>query len=241
MEEILHQLIWKISHYLQGFIHPRWCRISSINSFTPLFPLKNISTTAPEVLVPSQQRLHRSPNVLTHLESQTAPIGGKKNPLETIPFLSPWLVSVCVCVFLYFPPYFWGWWIIPPLPQGTFCISWDRLTYIVSCKKPSSDLSSPEQKCQQVTFCSGKKPPALSGLCMRCKHTNIQSYQLVVPRWTSFEPRKKPGLDMKHESYWLVKNGILIMVYEIIPIPSYCNPLHNPTNRGFEHCSNVWK
>ena len=36
MEEILHQLIlvgypW-LSHYLQGFIHPRWCRISSINS-----------------------------------------------------------------------------------------------------------------------------------------------------------------------------------------------------------------
>ena len=32
MAEILHQLIWIISHYLHGFIHPRWCRISSINS-----------------------------------------------------------------------------------------------------------------------------------------------------------------------------------------------------------------
>ena len=32
MEEILHQLIRNLSHYLQGFIHPRWCRISSINS-----------------------------------------------------------------------------------------------------------------------------------------------------------------------------------------------------------------
>ena len=32
MEEILHQLIGSLSHYLQGFIHPRWCRISSINS-----------------------------------------------------------------------------------------------------------------------------------------------------------------------------------------------------------------
>ena len=30
MEEILHQLIGSLSHYLQGFIHPRWCRISSI-------------------------------------------------------------------------------------------------------------------------------------------------------------------------------------------------------------------
>ena len=32
MEEILHQLIGSLSHCLQGFIHPRWCRISAINS-----------------------------------------------------------------------------------------------------------------------------------------------------------------------------------------------------------------
>ena len=32
MEEILHHLMWRISHCLQGFIHSRWCRISSINS-----------------------------------------------------------------------------------------------------------------------------------------------------------------------------------------------------------------
>ena len=31
MEEILHQLIGSLSHYLQGSIHPRWCRSSSIN------------------------------------------------------------------------------------------------------------------------------------------------------------------------------------------------------------------
>ena len=30
--EILHLLISSWSHYLQGFIHPRWCKISSINS-----------------------------------------------------------------------------------------------------------------------------------------------------------------------------------------------------------------
>ena len=37
MEEILDQLIGNymvFPHYLQGFIHPRWCRISSINSIT---------------------------------------------------------------------------------------------------------------------------------------------------------------------------------------------------------------
>ena len=32
MEEILHHLIGSLPHYLQGFIHPRRCRISSINS-----------------------------------------------------------------------------------------------------------------------------------------------------------------------------------------------------------------
>jgi len=32
MEEILHQLKWRIYHYLQGFVHVKWCRISSINS-----------------------------------------------------------------------------------------------------------------------------------------------------------------------------------------------------------------
>ena len=34
MAEILHQLVWRISRYLHGFIHPRWCRIVSINSIT---------------------------------------------------------------------------------------------------------------------------------------------------------------------------------------------------------------
>ena len=34
MQKILHQLICSLSDYLQIFIHPRWCRISSINSAT---------------------------------------------------------------------------------------------------------------------------------------------------------------------------------------------------------------
>ena len=34
MAEILHQLISSLFHYLQGFIYPRWCRISSINNIT---------------------------------------------------------------------------------------------------------------------------------------------------------------------------------------------------------------
>ena len=30
--EILHQLIGRLFYYLRGSMHPRWCRISSINS-----------------------------------------------------------------------------------------------------------------------------------------------------------------------------------------------------------------
>ena len=32
IEEILHQLIGSLFQNVQGFMHPRWCRISSINS-----------------------------------------------------------------------------------------------------------------------------------------------------------------------------------------------------------------
>ena len=35
MAEILRQLRWSISQYLHGFIHPKWCGISSINSRSP--------------------------------------------------------------------------------------------------------------------------------------------------------------------------------------------------------------
>ena len=49
MEEILHHLVDSLSHYLQCFIHPRWCRISSINSM--LRPLCHVpSPTSAQVL-----------------------------------------------------------------------------------------------------------------------------------------------------------------------------------------------
>ena len=38
MAEILHQFIGSLSRYLQGFIHPRWCKISAINSMTATKP-----------------------------------------------------------------------------------------------------------------------------------------------------------------------------------------------------------
>ena len=43
MAEILHQLIGSLSRYFYGFIHPRWCRISAINSIIPVYPLSPAS------------------------------------------------------------------------------------------------------------------------------------------------------------------------------------------------------
>ena len=39
MEGILHQLIWRISHFSECFIDSRWCRISSINSTAVSLPI----------------------------------------------------------------------------------------------------------------------------------------------------------------------------------------------------------
>ena len=48
MEEILHQLIWVIISFLQGFIHVRWCRISSINRISLFLRIHN------PILVPTR-------------------------------------------------------------------------------------------------------------------------------------------------------------------------------------------
>ena len=53
MEEILHQLIWRIYHYFSGFVHLKWCRISSINSMMMVtmmdfFILRNASPKSPD-------------------------------------------------------------------------------------------------------------------------------------------------------------------------------------------------
>ena len=45
MEEILHQLICSLCHYLQVFMHPGWCRISSINSSIRWVEVLSISST----------------------------------------------------------------------------------------------------------------------------------------------------------------------------------------------------
>ena len=59
MDEILHQLIGSLYHYLHGLLHPRWCRIYSINSITVVkldhFPKKRDVNF--QYLKPSQQLL----------------------------------------------------------------------------------------------------------------------------------------------------------------------------------------
>ena len=50
MAEILHQLIGSLSNYLQGFIHHRWCRISSINSMGSTYNFTNVYFTNANLL-----------------------------------------------------------------------------------------------------------------------------------------------------------------------------------------------
>ena len=59
MEEILHQLIWRIYHYLQGFTYLRWCRISSINSIISL----SFTYCIPSTTLPSLVRRYPSRNL----------------------------------------------------------------------------------------------------------------------------------------------------------------------------------
>ena len=47
MEEILHQLIGDLSHYLQGFNHPRWCRVFSIHRITHLWMILSLKPKPP--------------------------------------------------------------------------------------------------------------------------------------------------------------------------------------------------
>ena len=65
MEEILHQLINSLSHDLQGFIHLRWCRISSINSMAMFginsfdFWCATVTSMCPQLMCPKMRSLRR--------------------------------------------------------------------------------------------------------------------------------------------------------------------------------------
>ena len=58
MEEILHQLIDRLSHYLWGFIHLRWCRILSINSRMAWMPTFVLLAHRPLTCKPSKSFIH---------------------------------------------------------------------------------------------------------------------------------------------------------------------------------------
>ena len=79
MAEILHQLIGSLSYDLQGCIHPRWCRISAINSRI-IIPVTRFIRPFIEVIssfinVPLEQNMERKhlPNRKNRLsEASTA-------------------------------------------------------------------------------------------------------------------------------------------------------------------------
>ena len=66
MEEILHQLIGSVSHDFQGFIHPRWCRISSINSMCIMYSATTTSTSVLDLLGSLRQQSATWQSVVPH-------------------------------------------------------------------------------------------------------------------------------------------------------------------------------
>ena len=67
MAEILHQLIGSLSHYFYGFIHPRWCRISSINSNT----IPCLGKTWEETIEDRIMRCQEGPVPMMHMQPST--------------------------------------------------------------------------------------------------------------------------------------------------------------------------
>ena len=57
MAEILHQLIGRLFYYLRGSMHPRWCRMSSINSSKCASCIKHGFTNMPPTTPRSWQRV----------------------------------------------------------------------------------------------------------------------------------------------------------------------------------------
>ena len=68
MEEILHQLIGSLPHYLQGFIHPKWRRISAINSRYERFARS--LAQPPETSKQHPGRMHHWPPPLRQIPPQ---------------------------------------------------------------------------------------------------------------------------------------------------------------------------
>ena len=124
MEEILHQLIGSLPQYLQTFLHPRWCRISSINSIamwklqTSQEPYDINEGTLSDCFFPTFQ----SNNSIQFLvQDQT------KNPFPAvpIPFPPPLYLSLCklpilggsnhanvwwIWVIVHCLGWYYGWW-----------------------------------------------------------------------------------------------------------------------------------
>ena len=101
MEEILYQLISSLSHHLQGFIHPSWCRISSINSMWHLSPISmivgGVEQFVGEVEQPDQHKLMHT----SYLRVTSKPISCRCQPLDVdhswTKFIFFTMCTCCIC------------------------------------------------------------------------------------------------------------------------------------------------
>ena len=95
MEEILHQLIGSLSHYLKGFAHSRWCRISSINSSTfnricfGIAPQCGVGEVVYTVALTVECRLTKRLSELASINGNAKHLRNSKSPQICIVWISP--------------------------------------------------------------------------------------------------------------------------------------------------------
>ena len=88
MEEILHQLIGNLSHDLHGFIHPRWCRISSINRINHFFHVINQCIDIPHRWSDKTERPFRDFSLATWKKVSLGQLHQQKNYTQLCGFLN---------------------------------------------------------------------------------------------------------------------------------------------------------
>ena len=91
MEEILHQLIGSLSHYLQGFIHPRW---SGFLPSTVLWCFNSFQTIQIGIcFLWYAVHYHRAPSLLWPLTSHQKEVNVVRNSKRQISGVNWWMIT----------------------------------------------------------------------------------------------------------------------------------------------------
>ena len=138
MDKILHHQGWWLSHYLEGFNHPRWCRISSINSMfgfswnkCPCFFCARAYCASTSRSCDMQwPRNRKVPGQATMMDSKEDPSTNLQTLLPDYMFFLGWCVDFVwtQCIYTYINIY---------MIYGIYIYQWKDLKTIVDISSPS--------------------------------------------------------------------------------------------------------